>query len=243
MTPCTFSPVSNFFAETYIAFFFLFFFFFFCSIYANVTPSFHVMAPVLRASSILQFPAFRDFAARYFGNQWSNNLEQLTSEPLPHAPEMLVLARKYDLPDLMKRALYEVVRMPDFGVGAEAKDGEAKTLNADVSESDKLTRDELRLLIKARAILTEVWRYAMDHHHSCGSDNTPCEKVPHGALSTAIFESGLLDQYQYDPIRGLAELRRHRWEVLPDECLSAQRMFWKTTRLVLWKDLETWFEL
>jgi hypothetical protein len=198
------------------------------------------MAPVLRASSTLQFPAFRDFAVRYFGNQWSSNLEQLTSEPLPHAPEMLVLARKYDLSDLMKRALYEVVRMPDFGLGKEAK---AKTPNPDLSEENKLTRDELRLLIKSRVILTEVWRYAMDHHHSCGSDNKPCEKVPCGALSTAIFESGLFDQYQYDPIRGLAELKRHRWELLSDECLSAQRMFWKTTRLVLWKDLETWFEL
>jgi hypothetical protein len=200
------------------------------------------MASVLRASTTLQFPAFRAFALRYFESRWSTRLEDLTAEPLPRAQETLVLGHKYDMPGVTKRALYDVVRMPNFGLSAgREREAGAADEGDDRRKDDILTLTDLRLLVKARTILTEMWHYAIQHHHS--SAKASCPHVGRSALPTAVFQSGLFQEYQYDPICGLEKLAQARWDVLPDECMEAQREFWETTREVLWKDLETWFEL
>jgi hypothetical protein len=73
------------------------------------------MTRILRASTSLEFPDFRAWIVRHFNERWSDNLSNLTTERLENAAETISLARQYDVPGVLKRAFYEVIRTPGFG--------------------------------------------------------------------------------------------------------------------------------
>jgi hypothetical protein len=79
-------------------------------------PSFEVIASLLRASTALKFPKFREFAIHSLTTAWSAELESFSKDSkwLEYAAETVTLARGYNVACVLKRALYELVRTPGF---------------------------------------------------------------------------------------------------------------------------------
>lgn len=73
------------------------------------------MAAILRASHNLDFPLFRDYAAKTLETIFSDNLDHLSTEQIPYAAQAVVLGRRWNLPRILKRAFYELARTPILG--------------------------------------------------------------------------------------------------------------------------------
>jgi hypothetical protein len=79
-------------------------------------PSFDVVASILRVSTVLDFPKLRDYAVNCMKDVWSDKLDKFstTAKWLEHSAAAVHLAREYNVPVILKRALYELVRKSVF---------------------------------------------------------------------------------------------------------------------------------
>jgi hypothetical protein len=79
-------------------------------------PTFDAVASILRASTILDFPQFRTFAADCMEDAWKNSYS--LAENWAHwegrAVDTAVLARTYIVPMVLKPALYQILKSPTF---------------------------------------------------------------------------------------------------------------------------------
>ncbi|KAF5383315.1 hypothetical protein D9615_004986 [Tricholomella constricta] len=129
----------------------------------TIMPAFSTLASLLRASSGLGFTEFEKYAVCCLKAMWSPDLADLTPEPIPHATETVVLARKYAHFDILKRPLYELVRLEDFGRSdfrrAQAR-GDHSMTSAHPGPPT-LTMLDMDVLIHARDQLTIVWTAAL----------------------------------------------------------------------------------
>lgn len=66
----------------------------------------------MRISTVLDFPKLRDYAVNCMKDVWSDKLDRFSTTPkwLEHSAVAVQLARQYDVPVILKRALYELVR-------------------------------------------------------------------------------------------------------------------------------------
>jgi hypothetical protein len=76
------------------------------------------MAGILRASTSLDFPDFRKWVVRHLEENWSEDIRKLSVERLNNASETISLGRQYNIPGVLKRAFYELLRTAGFGQSA-----------------------------------------------------------------------------------------------------------------------------
>jgi len=86
------------------------------STYHIESPSFKYIASLLRVSTLLEFPKFREFAIYCLDEVWPSDLGSFAvgSKWHEYAAETVALARDFNVPSLLKRALYELLRTPGF---------------------------------------------------------------------------------------------------------------------------------
>jgi hypothetical protein len=86
------------------------------STYPIEPPSFDYIASLLRTSTTLNFPKFREFAIHSLNEAWPSDLDSFIVGLKWHerAAETVTLARTFNVPSLLKRALYELLRTPGF---------------------------------------------------------------------------------------------------------------------------------
>ncbi|KAJ6598515.1 hypothetical protein B0H10DRAFT_734300 [Mycena sp. CBHHK59/15] len=216
--------------------------------YVHEDPSFHRIAGILRASTCLSFPDFTDWAIRVLEDKWSSELADLSTEPITYATESVVLARLCGISSILKRAMYELVRLAGYG----------QTDRENVS-----TRD-VKALIKAREELTSLWMMTMSPYSpdlaTCASTAAPADPVapkPPIQCTTAnpllsgkahhklVKESGIADDYLYDPLCGLKALIDVDWgaEGYCEKCVNLRRDMWGKRREKVWDNLNIWFGL
>jgi hypothetical protein len=117
-------------------------------------PTFRTVASILRASSLLSFDDFEQWALRYLEDMWSSDLNDLTRHRIPFATESIALTRSCARPGILKRAMYELVRLEGFGQVEADSDDERDTDNEDNVE---LSGADFKALVKARERLTSLW--------------------------------------------------------------------------------------
>ncbi|KAJ7450374.1 hypothetical protein FB451DRAFT_1052283, partial [Mycena latifolia] len=211
--------------------------------YVHQDPSFQKMAGILRAATILAFPDFRDWAVRLLEDKWSPLLADLLTAPLGHATESVVLARACDVPSILKRALYELVRLPGYGQ----------------TEREGVSARDLRALVRAREELTSVWMLTMSPY--CPDLALCASTAPAGAVPARcttldalqagkahhklVRESGVADDYLYDPLCGLQVLIDADWaaEGFCAACVALRHEVWAGRREKVWDNLDIWFGL
>ncbi|KAJ7818975.1 hypothetical protein B0H14DRAFT_2837805 [Mycena olivaceomarginata] len=188
--------------------------------YVHQDPFFQRTASILRAATLLSFPDFRDWAVRLLEDMWSPALANLSTEEIQHATESVLLARECELPAVLKRALYEFVRLA--GYGQSAREG--------VSPQD------FRALVKAREHLTAAWMQTMNPY---SLDLMVC------ALSASCTASSIAEDYLYDPLCGLHALIEADWaaEGYCDACVKLRREVWANRREKIWDNLDIWLGL
>ncbi|KAF8067814.1 hypothetical protein FPV67DRAFT_1159129 [Lyophyllum atratum] len=215
--------------------------------YAHTQPSFQTITSILRVSTALSAKKYKSYASECLHTMWSPRVAKLTTVPIPHATESIILARQYGLSPILKRAMYELVRLEGFGQPKPAPSGSAAPL---------LTAHELSALVYAREQLTNTWNKATDSAElplCAQASNTTSDGVACTATSPArtsevyrkvIGELGIVKKYRYDPVCGLWELRLLPWaQVFCRACVERLREMWLRELLRVWRKLDGWFGL
>ncbi|KAF7337223.1 hypothetical protein MSAN_02274700 [Mycena sanguinolenta] len=232
--------------------------------YVHKDPSSQRIASILRVSTLLSFPDFRDWAVRILEDTWSPVLADLSRKTIPHATEAVLLARSFDVPTILKRALYELVRLVGYGQ----------------TDRDGVSNQDYRALVKAREQLTAAWWQTMMPYSPnlmlCASASPPADPAaPAPAADPAapapaadpvvptrprctttdpfksaqayqklVQEPGIADDYLYDPLCGLQVLIDADWagEGYCDGCVKRRREMWVNKREKLWENLDIWLD-
>ncbi|KAJ7641805.1 hypothetical protein FB45DRAFT_901053 [Roridomyces roridus] len=241
--------------------------------YVHKDPSFPRVAGILRAATALSFDHFREWATQFLKDRWPASLEEFSgAEDIKHATESVVLARTCDVPEILKRAMYELVRKAEYG---QPQTGSGSGNHV------QLAPEDFRALIRARDKLTVMWMTTMGASSfsppfaTCASAVPPPAAAPGeggegapvapppppqqaGPPCTTLDqllsgkahhklmrESGIADEYIYDPICGLEALVEADWagEGYCKGCVELRRGIWEGTRERLWRDLGEWFGL
>ncbi|KAF7352185.1 hypothetical protein MVEN_01181700 [Mycena venus] len=224
-------------------------------IYVHEDPSFSRIAGILRAATLLSFPDYRDWAIRLLEDRWSPALADLSPERILHATESVLLARSCDVSSILKRTMYELVRLAGYG-----------QTNRDVA----LSTQDLRALVTAREHLTGAWMQTMSPYSqdlmTCASTYAPVAvngaapapaPAPAAPCTTTepllsakahqklVHQSGIADDYLYDPLCGLQALVEADWaaEGFCEACVKRRREAWASRRERIWEDLNVWLGL
>jgi hypothetical protein len=200
--------------------------------YTIECPSFDTISSILRVSTSLQFPKFREFAVHCLTSAWPSELENFSIETrwLNYAAETLSLARRYEIPSILKRALYELLRTPGFS-----------------KQIDKIAQSDLILLAKTREKLVLTWLCATipedaSHHQPCVALTSTCI-----GLDRQYLTSKVISAYLHDPIHALQslinEFRNFHADHICEQCIAAKIDILKNNRAKIWADLDDWLHL
>lgn len=149
--------------------------------YMDSPPPFPILAGILRGSRALDFTRFDDFATRKLRQMWPHDLKGLDETAQDYACETVVLAQRWNMPELLKRAFYELVRSQELGQILDESDEEENGQDAGRYEEDinsLISRADLVRLIKARENLHLEWYLIADAPPS--SEAYPCPLAAHG---------------------------------------------------------------
>lgn len=169
---------------------------------------------------------------------WSNDVQHLTAEKIPYATQTVILAQDYNLQNIMKRALYELVRSPGFGQDDDT--------NFDPTATESLPIETYRMLVKAREELSSMWLSAainpvpITPHHCTSKLNRQI------MVTSLVYDSGLLRDYIHDPICGfqaLIDLKRGDVGGYCEDCADKRRKGWLRAKCIVWDMLGVWLEL
>lgn len=166
---------------------------------------------------------------------WSDDLSDLTTRKLPGAIEAVLLGRKYNVPAIIKRAFYEVLRSSFFPIAEkmsvachEDTNALASTTAADsapASDSKFDTRfsaDDLQIVISVRERFVAAWIASAlaaptsfpecpRGKHGESASHCPSPETKRAGWIRRVQDTGLFQAYLYDPICGLDALCRVPW--------------------------------
>ena len=183
---------------------------------------------------------------------WPAALERLSEAPIQHATETVILARRCDMPELLKRALYELLRTARRG-----QDEDADLEDPDVARK-LIPRQDLVRLIVARDELVDRWCSAAvgppkipcslsgeEHSNEAKAKCLQARNSRHTIWETLVMDSGLFEDGRRDPLHGLQCLIDIDWTAsgFCQDCVQAWRASWIAQRQKLWQQLDVWLGL
>jgi hypothetical protein len=229
------------------------------------------LAAVLCAARILRFGQIDALATYRFTSIWPSDLHKLSPVRTPYAAETVVLARMYDVPGVLKRAFYELLRSEGFG--QHAIDGDSSASDGSVVEGSRIigkarlshadmvrlvtTREKLQMawtLLAGSAPSVSSFPCMLQHTNAANSTystNTTRERCAEACKNSAaiwaewVLNSGLFENWMYDPICGLERLSILDWEDSGycSSCVMTRRQLWSRKREELWDSLDAWLGL
>lgn len=200
-------------------------------------PKHHILASVVRASTTLRFPSFRGAACYILKDIWCSDLSSYDPEDeLDHAADIIILAKQCDIPDVRKRAYYELLQSAGF-----------KQTGADPVVA--LPSEELNILVTTRELLSEAWARSISfptEWEACfGKPPGPSLKERKLSWYKQVHESGLAREWAHDPIGGLNVLQKKDWraERMCDDCVDKRLSEWADKKSEIWDKLDSWLGL
>ncbi|RPD60485.1 hypothetical protein L226DRAFT_386856 [Lentinus tigrinus ALCF2SS1-7] len=224
-------------------------------IYANRRPSQLEAISVLRASETLQCWQPSRLAKTWLSELWDANAIPSADRSDAHSVQdailMVQLSRTFDIPGVLKRALYELVSSQDFW-DTFAKD----------RPSIALAEEDLTLLLAARIALAEMWQdFVFDVPSTNKGGRSLCLSglgfKKHGPCSRSLeggrmaswagsvlrgghLKSGARDPLRYNVVERGKEDLKLMW---CDACLQEKEVEWKAKRVEWWGELDKVFKL
>lgn len=202
-------------------------------------PSHHIVASILRASTTLSFPRFRELCIHILQKTWPRELDSYDNSAIPFAADTIILAKQYRVPNVLKRAYYELLTNAD--------------MNQEPSSYTKLPSEDLYLLVETRNILLHEWMslIAVSSLQECPTES---ETPQYDALSWSgrkkkwykiIYESGLAEEWTYDPITGIDNLIGAKWatDEFCTKCIKKMKSEWQEKKEELWEKLDEWLHI
>jgi hypothetical protein len=196
---------------------------------------------------------------------WPLELSGVTPTRIPFPAETVFIARKYNVPSLLKRAFYELLRTEGFGQSDLIQEQDSLMDGSNLIGRATLNHTDLVRLITARERLTKAWTaLAGSPPLDACVLQTPVQQafiydrsipirlrcVEARQNSAAIWDhkvmrSGLFTSWMLDPVCGLDCLAQLDWSStgLCDFCVAARKELWQKKRTKLWDNLDEWLEL
>ncbi|TFK65527.1 hypothetical protein BDN72DRAFT_193469 [Pluteus cervinus] len=166
--------------------------------YCYAKPSLAFVASLVRAASVFQFEKLLEYATHFLEEVFPSDVGKVSKLPIPiaDATEAILLGRNWDLPQLLKRAFYELARAPPSETPIP-KESRYATM---------LEKDDLLLVNNLQKYLTAAWhRILMSFPKAeCNPDCTTTRKG-------FSYNSPVVQNHHFDPIWGLTQLRTMDW--------------------------------
>ena len=193
-----------------------------------------------------------EFAERSLREMWPAELSAVTEAVIPHANETVVLAKTCTMPELLKRAYYELVR--SGSLGQDEGDSDAEEDDDGPAFPPRIERSDLVMLVRAREQLALQWHLAArfpppleefpcplsGQEHAKKSVQTRQEKCTkarknHGKSWDALVRDLYID-YMYDPLCGLQQVIEVDWTKTGycDGCVESFRASWVRKIAIAW---------
>ncbi|TFK65524.1 hypothetical protein BDN72DRAFT_824429 [Pluteus cervinus] len=205
--------------------------------------TFSCIAGLVRASSILRFPKLLSYASSILERDFSGRLTPPFS--VKEAVEAVELGRRYSYPLILKRGFYELARGAEqFNSHLDSGEHQLKTGS---SLLERLGITNLAILLDLRRALVQTW---IDITHlppiECDQPTGKCTASDPTKTWELMYGSGLLKDYQSDPMLGIYKLWEVDWEAKGycNKC-RVERMKWLgEQRNKIWvEDMEKWLSL
>ena len=236
--------------------------------YALDQPHYLRIASIFRAASLLEFNTLQRWSLGCLEKQWPADLPP-PSKPskfgneIPWAEETLAIADQLDVPQLIKRAYWELCTRSGFGrTDAEVYDNEVEEI---MLTRPRLSRTVFNNLTQLRERLLPEWtritrtppidvpcaRAAKAPSTSTSSiQPTPCSLDYanwHRIISEVEINDMTIDDRRMDPISALEVMVTEiDWEKeggFCADCVKTWRMIWTKDREKIWKNLGAWLGL
>ncbi|KAJ7168870.1 hypothetical protein C8R46DRAFT_1092724 [Mycena filopes] len=206
-------------------------------------PTFPTAAAIFRAATTFKFHKFVAFTRTYLLETFPDALERLDVSVSPHAAAAVALGRKWNIPGILRRAFYELLRAPPAALG-------------DVDDSPETTPPtlvlepaDLALLADAQKRLTAAWMTVFlrpSEAEPCPA-RTPCAATKRNGGWTSIAGKGkVLQRFLFDPICGLEALREVKWDEAHGfcgRCAGARAASFVAKREQIWEDMNVWLRI
>ncbi|KAJ7096982.1 hypothetical protein C8R43DRAFT_853615, partial [Mycena crocata] len=209
-------------------------------------PQFLTASAVFRAATVFKFEKFEKFTKKYLLDMFSNRLEDLTVDSVAYSATAVDLGRTWNLPGIIKRAMYELVRAPPEAPppSNSSSDGDNDTS----SPLESLEANDVIRLLNTQKHLSAEWLSVLTVER--------CPAKPHCTASnrsagwSAIVggkdRTNILHKFRYDPICGLDALIAVNWIStcsFCEACAGARRKALREKQVEIWRDLDRWFEI
>ncbi|KAJ7812715.1 hypothetical protein B0H14DRAFT_1451894 [Mycena olivaceomarginata] len=201
-------------------------------------PPFLTLAAIFRAATTFKFHKFRQYTSRYLLEWFSDDVDELSSSVLPQPAAAVLLGRTWNLPGILKRAFYELLRTkPD-----EPPTRDDETVNM----SNRLQGWEMADITRlgeAQKHLTAAWLSVLTIATS-DTCKTPCPASKRTASSTAAIAEVVL-KYQLDPICGLDALMAGNWAPIHGckVCGIKRKSSFAKKKVQIWEDMDVWLAI
>ncbi|KIM74682.1 hypothetical protein PILCRDRAFT_698792 [Piloderma croceum F 1598] len=212
-------------------------------VYSLAPPPFSVAASLLRVSTILDFPTFRAFSVKRVQSFFPPNVEHVSLERIDsvEAAEAMLLGRMYDVPGIVKRASYELLRTSGLSHA-----------DPDVPCHDQMhqrSAEYINRLVTVRRKLVHFWvDWGLNTFlDSVCTSTVECTAESNGQAihDKLTLSSGLFKEFVYDPVCGLRALIEADWEAqgFCTSCVEKRRASWVIAREKVWGQLDGWLGL
>ena len=220
------------------------------------------------AARTLRFGQIDALATYRFTTLWPSDLHKLSPVRTPYAAEAVVLARMYNIPTVLKRAFYELLRSESFAqhrikddADGPVPDGSRIIGNARLSHADIVrlisTREKLQkawILLAATPPSPTAYPCMLQQTTPANAAYSTHEARERCASATQnaaalwmewVLDSGLFENWMYDPVCGLERLSILDWESsgLCSACVMTRRQLWSRKREEIWESLDMWLGL
>jgi hypothetical protein len=219
--------------------------------YASNPPPMPVMASIFRASDTLEFSAYRTWSLGALEKLWSSVLPAPSSnstfrKPIPWAVEAVNLGIHQDLPQLLKRAYYELARTSAFHQLEETGTlTEEETVGKNFKA--KLSKDDVLKLVALREKLQFSWMREISRPREvdCKKKNgPPCSDNYKGWFTVISKDPSIQEDGCLDPITGLEDMIiSDNWVKdgrFCEDCVRRWKEHWSLERERLWYNLDVW---
>ncbi|KAJ6468244.1 hypothetical protein C8R45DRAFT_1170414 [Mycena sanguinolenta] len=203
-------------------------------------PLFAEVAAIFRAATTFKFQKFKEYAQQYLLDLFSNDALKLDTTTVPHPAAAVVLGRDWNLPGILLRAFYELLRTQP-----------AQTINRnddEILEPEYLpgwdVADVIRLGETHKQVMTMWLTVLSPSPPGLCPAKTPCPATTQNAGLTTIAQ--VLQNYPLDPLCGLDALVAVDWESnhrFCQSCAQKRKKSFTFLKIKLWNRMRVWLEI
>ncbi|KAJ7609242.1 hypothetical protein DFH06DRAFT_1065739 [Mycena polygramma] len=199
--------------------------------------TFPLLAAVFRAATTFKFHKFVQFTKQTLLQWYSDDLNRLNRTPVQNPAAAVILGRTWDLPALLKRAFYELLRSQP----AEPSNPDDHGLTS-VDPLREWKVDDLIRLSHAQKRLAAVGLALLP---SSSAANNCSATPPCGANNAGALVLQVLWDFRLDILCGLLALMRVNWAARGycQPCADKLVASFAAKRAQIWEDLDVWFNI